>query len=294
MASKGLKLRVSLFVLLVGLVASVPAFAGSAVIGSVAGSMNATIGGQALLPNTTLFSGDSLQVTDGVAVLAIGKASRMVFGRETVASFLRDEKEITVLLSQGNVSMYHPDDTVSLRVKAGDVSVLPATGFKTLGQVAMLNDSVVITAKEGSLVVESNGQKVNVLKGRTIMVPARARAPQGTSGGPKTGAHGGQVLQGVQLAASGASVVTSSIALKDASDANSSANSATTAANSANTTAGQAVTAANNAATAASNAATAATAAQTQAVASGCALNKLANSLGYASPYQVPTGFVCK
>jgi len=91
------------------MVATVPALAGSAVVGSVAGSTNATVGGQSLLPNTTIFSGDSLQVRDGVAVVAIGKSGRMVFGRDTVASFSRDASEVTVLLSQGTVSYSTPE-----------------------------------------------------------------------------------------------------------------------------------------------------------------------------------------
>ncbi len=46
-------------------------FAGSAVIGSVAGTMNAALGGHVLAPTATVFSGDSLQVSDDVAVVAI-------------------------------------------------------------------------------------------------------------------------------------------------------------------------------------------------------------------------------
>ncbi len=130
-------------VLLLGLVAVGPAFAGSAVIGSVAGSMNATVGGQALLPNTTLFSGDSLQVKDGVAVVALGNSGRMVLGRDTVASFLRESNEVTLLLGQGNVSVFHAANTAPVRVKVGEVSVVPVSGFKTLGEVATLNGAVV-------------------------------------------------------------------------------------------------------------------------------------------------------
>ena len=107
MLSKHRIARLPLCLVLLGLVAALPAFAGSAVVGSVAGSMNATVGGQTLLPNTTLFSGDSLEVKDGVAVVALGSASRLVFGRDTVASFLRDSNEVTVLLGQGNVSVFH-------------------------------------------------------------------------------------------------------------------------------------------------------------------------------------------
>lgn len=281
MSRKGMKYPVPLLVLLLGLLASIPAFAGSAVIGSVAGSMNATVGGQALLPNTTLFSGDSLQVKDGVAVVAIGKASRMVFGRDTVASFLRDTNEVTVLLSEGNVSMFHPEDSVAVRVKAGDVSVRPATGFKSLGEVAMLNGAVTITAKEGSLLVDNNGQTVNVAKGKTVTISAKsARAPQG--GAAKTGPHvsGATALQVGGVAASGVSVVTSSIALKRAGDARTSADTAASQAASAISAA--------NAATAAAEAAGA------NADAAGCALNSFAvDTFGVPSPYTSPAGTAC-
>src|SRR5208282_4123968 len=183
MTMKNTVLRLTLFALLTGAVATVPALAGSAVIGSVAGSMNATVGGQSLLPNTTIFSGDSLQVRDGVAVIAVGNNSRVIFGRDTVASFLRDSNEVTVLLSQGNVSMLHPTDGTLVRVKAGDVSITPSTGFKTLGEVAMLNGSVVVTAKEGALKVENHGATKDVTKGQTIVIsPKTADAKGGGSG----------------------------------------------------------------------------------------------------------------
>ena len=186
MLSKLLIARLSLCLILLGLVAAVPAFAGSAVIGSVAGSTNATLGGQTLLPNTMLFSGDSLQVRDGMAVVAIGSTSRMVFGRDTVASFLQGSNEVTVLLGQGSVSVFHAEDTMGVRVKIGDVSVVPVSGFKTLGEVAMLNGAMVVTAKEGMLRVEGNGQVVNVAKGKTITVHPSANAPQP---GPPSGSH---------------------------------------------------------------------------------------------------------
>ena len=191
MLRTNLRARLSFLVLLGVMVASVSAYAGSAVIGSVAGSMNATIGGQALMPNTTVFSGDSLQVKDGAAVVAVGQGSRLVFGRETVASFLRDESEVTVLLGQGNVSMYHANAQVGLRVKAGEISVLPAAGYKTLGEVAMVNGAVVVTTKEGLLRVEGSGPAVEVAKGKTITVHAKAaRAPQGGAGAGVAGEVG--------------------------------------------------------------------------------------------------------
>ena len=131
---KSTLLRLTLFALIGGAVAIVPAAAGSAVIGSVAGSMNATVGGQSLLPNTTIFSGDSLQVKDGVAVIGVGNNSRVIFGRDTVASFLRDSNEVTVLLSHGDVSMLQPHDGTPMRVKAGCLSSVQRPASRPLGK----------------------------------------------------------------------------------------------------------------------------------------------------------------
>ena len=235
MCSGKWRMRLALMVLAGALVAAVPMFAGSAVVGSVAGSMNATLGGQALMPNTTVFSGDSLQVNDGAAVVAIGQGSRLVFGRETMASFLRDAGEVTVLLGQGNVSMYQAQAGVGLRVKVGTVSVLPVAGFKTLGEVAMVNGAVIVTAKEGKLRVEGNGPAVEVVKGKTITVDAKAaRAPQGGAGAAVSSAT---ALQVGSIAAGGTSAVLSGVAISRAGDAKD-------AATAANSTAASAVSAA--------------------------------------------------
>jgi len=272
---KGSKLRASFLVLLLAVVSAVPAFAGSAVIGSVAGSMNATVGGQALVPNAVLFSGDSVQVKDGVAVVAIGQASRMVFGHDTVASFLKGENEVTVLLGQGNVSFYHADDRDAVRLKVGEISVSPAPGFKTLGEVAMLNGTVIITAKEGSLVVENNGHTINVAKGKSIAIaPKMARAPQ-----PGGTVSSGTTVEVISLVAAVAAAALTGVALERADNAKSAANTADSAA------------AAADAAASAAAAAAAASAAVANSV--GCALNLLANSEGLSSPYVPPAGETC-
>jgi len=259
MTTKNTVLRVTLFALLVGALAVVPALAGSAVIGSVAGSMNATVGGQSLLPNTTIFSGDSLQVRDGVAVIAVGNNSRVIFGRDTVASFLRDSNEVTVLLSQGNVSMLHPNDGTPVRVKAGDVSITSSNGFKTLGEVAMLNGSVIVTAKEGALKVENHGATKDVTKGQTIVISPKTADNKGGSAGWGGGSN--TTLLVAAVGAGGTAAILAGVAMSRAGDANSAAqeaiaaaNAATSAANAANATAAQALSAAQAAAASAAQA----------------------------------------
>ena len=291
MLSKHCIARFSLYLILLGLVAVLPAFAGSAIVGSVAGSMNATVGGQTLLPNTTLFSGDSLQVKDGVAVVALGSTSRMVFGHDTVASFLRDSNEVTVLLGQGNVSVFHNADGMPVRMKIGTVSVVPVSGFKTLGEVALLNGTVVVTAKDGALRVdEGNGQVINVVKGKTIAVtPQHLKAPDAAASAGRC-CGGSNIWDIVATAAGGTAAILAGVALSRAGDAKTNAANAASAAEAADSMlsgAGSALSGIESAASAAASAASAA------AIAAGCALNLEANEMGKPSPYTPPAGVSC-
>jgi hypothetical protein len=209
----------------------VPALAASAVIGAVAGSMNATIGGQSLLPNTTIFSGDRVQVNDGVAVIAVDNNSRVIFGRDSLASFRRDSKAVTVLLSRGSVSMIHPHNGTDVRVQAGQVSVRAAEGFKSVGEVALLDGSVVITAKEGALRVESHGASKDVSKGQTIVIsPKTASNPTGAGAG---WGGGDTTLEVIAAGAAGAATALSAIAISRSGSARNESAAAVNAANAA-------------------------------------------------------------
>jgi len=270
--------------LLTGAVAAAPAFAGSAVIGSVAGSTNASIGGQSLLPNTTIFSGDSVQVRDGVAVIAVGTSNRMVFGTDTVASFLRESNEVTVLLTRGNVSMLHPTEGTAVRVKAGAVSVVPTGGFRTLGEVAMVNGSVVVTAKEGALQVDdSHGTTKRVAKGQTIVVSPKSADAHGSGGG--WGSNANVWIEVATLGAAGAGAILAGVAMSRAGNAQSSANSAIAAANAATSSAN---TANSTATTAASSAAAAAAAAAEAQLLAECELDQQSGiPPAYSSPFKL-------
>src|SRR5437773_2625087 len=277
--------------------ASARASAGSAVIGSVAGSRNATLAGEPLLPSAVVFSGDSLKVGDGATVIALSQGSRLVLGRETQASFLRDGSEVTVLLGQGSVSLYHPEGGAELRVKANGLSIEPARGFKTLGEVAMLDGAVVVTSKEGSLRVEGNGSPVEVAKGRTILIEpkaARAPAPQGApAGGGPAGPGSATIISAAALGVGAMGAVVGFASLSRSNDARDSAKTANTTA----TAAAEAAKAAADAASAATNLATAAAAVAAAALQEtnivGCDLNKFANSDGKPSPYTPPSGLTC-
>jgi hypothetical protein len=201
----------------------------------------------------------------------------MIFGRNTVALFLREANEVTVLLSQGNVSIFHPQGDMALRVRVGDALVQPAGGFETSGEVALLNETLTVTTEKGLLRVENGGAIVRVAKGKTIHV--NPQLERGGGGGGGQGGRGASALQIGALAAGGASTVVAAVAASRASSAQDSANRASTQAASA-------ISAANQAASAAA-------AAQQNALSAGCALNTLAASAGLKPPFTPPPGTSC-
>lgn len=224
MAGKSI-VRIGMPMLLVAVVGLLSARAASPVIGSVAGSKNATVGGLQLRPNTLLASGDQLQVNDGVAVVAMERGSRMVFGRETVASFERGKGGVTVLLGQGNVSLYHPATGFGMRVKVGELAVEPAAGYATLGEVALSGATLVVRAQEGALRIEGKGPAMQVVKGKTITLPVHVSAAPQHSLAPAGKASGSHMTQEELFAiaglAAGGTAAGLSIAAKNrANDAN--------------------------------------------------------------------------
>jgi hypothetical protein len=178
------KIRLSLLILFTAAVGLGPALAGPLPIGSIVGSQNAVLDGQQALPHTAVLSGDNLQVNDGMALVALDQGNRMIMGGQSEASFLRGTEGITVSLTRGNVSLYHPETSTGMHVEVGGVTVAPAKGEKTLGEIAMVDGLVVVTTKDGKLLVDGNGSTQEVSKGKTITIPAKPeRAPMPSPSG---------------------------------------------------------------------------------------------------------------
>lgn len=155
------------------------AVGGSMPVGALLGSKNTTVDGRVPLPHTTLLNGDHLQVKDGLAMVTLDQGNRMVLGRETEASFLRKSDAVTVSLTRGALALYHPQTSQAFRVKAGAVTVAPAKGYRTMGEIAMADGYLSVTAKDGTLQVEKAGTTQEISKGKTITItttPAGARS----------------------------------------------------------------------------------------------------------------------
>ena len=162
--------------------------------------------------------------------------------------------------------------------------MVPVSGFKTLGEVATLNGAMIVTAKEGMLRVEGNGQVVNVAKGKTITVYPSASAPPGTGGTNPPYHHEPWSWWGpTGTVLGGAGLIVAGIGLSRADNASDNASSAASAAAAAASAAAAALSAAQAAASAA--------AAESNSI--GCALDVLAGEEGKASPYTPPAGYSC-
>ena len=278
----------SVLLLLVGL-SCASAFAGSAVVGSVAGSMNSTVSGRPLIPNAVVFSGDNLKVAEGTTVVALGDGSRLMFGRDTLASFLRDGDQVTVQLERGSVSVYHTGANSGLRIKVNDVFIEPAQGFTTMGQVAALNGAVAVTSSQGTLRVKGDNSSTEVRQGKTITIHQKnGRAPQAAGGSQKFAGGGSTLLEAGALGAGVVAAILAGLALSRAGDAKDNAALAASNAAAANSTAAaadsDALAAQSSAADAANNANLA-----------GCAVDNFAQTLGLEppSPYVPPAGYSC-
>ena len=247
MIRKHCGLHVSLLMLAFLLAISVRA--GSLPLGTIAGSVNASVGGEPIRPDTLVFSGDRLRVDDGAAVVALGQGGRLALGRETEASFLRGAKELEVVLERGSMSIYSPGFSDPLHVRLGTLSIRPLEGFKTLGDVALLGGMVVVTTKEGALKVEGAGRALDIGQGRTVTLSLKtARTPQGApsagAGAPPKQGGTSSLSQWVSVGAGAAGAIFGALALSHANSANDTANRALSASNSASSTANSALQAA--------------------------------------------------
>jgi hypothetical protein len=272
MARRNVSAVLILFVL--GILAVVPAWAGSAVVGAAIAGTNASVSGGSLIPGYTIFSGDNLNVGNGTAVVAMGKGSRMVFGHDTVASFERQSNEITALLDRGNVSIYHPvDDSTAVSLKIGNLSIAPAPGFKTLGQIAMAGGTLVVSTSEGLMRVDGTGQRLEIPKGKTVRFQARTRrVPQAAGGAQKYGSDKDLIFDVIAAGGAIAALVVAIYAHNDVHDA-------TKAALQADKDALAALAAANNA--------------NQNAINVGCALNNLFAGAPPASLFTPAGGGTC-
>jgi len=87
-----------------------------------------------------------------------------------------------VTLNQGNVTAYYFPEGTPLRVEAGEILITAASGLKAVGEIAIVDGSIVITAKEGSLQVDNLGALQILPQGQTTVIGPKIKKRGGIIG----------------------------------------------------------------------------------------------------------------
>ena len=151
----------------------------ASVIGVVTQSSQASIGGSPALRGQTVFSGDSMRVGDGGAVIILGGTARVIVRRDTEVSFQREQDGGTVaLLARGDLSFSNYGDNPEIRVRTGNITIRPASHLRTQGIVTRRDGALEIAATFGSVRVEGVGQPMDLSEGKAVQF-----VPEGGAGG---------------------------------------------------------------------------------------------------------------
>jgi hypothetical protein len=149
------------------LIGSIDGGAAPAVVGFVMRSSGTTISGAPSHVGQTVLGGDTLEVTNGAAEIAIGE-SKIILGKDTQMSFEPEQSGWAAVLNHGNVTFSRPSDGPALRVRVGEVWVRATPGSGAEGIITVTNQALVVAAKEGTLQVDHNGEAVSVPQGTTL------------------------------------------------------------------------------------------------------------------------------
>lgn len=219
MAKKSENLAIVGVVLLLGLlILPLAVEGGPAVVGTLAGSISTSVDGQPGRSDTVIYSGDALQVGDGAAVLALERGNRVLLGKNTRASLVRDSLGVKVTMDRGQVTLLQTQEGAPLRVQAGKVTVFPASGFKTLGEVALVTDGVAVAVGTGRLRVEHGGTARELRAGEAITIGAPNNAAGGpfpSGAGPAMNFSSRATVWGLLLAAALGTVVATAVLSKN-------------------------------------------------------------------------------
>ena len=166
---------------LVGLLASPAWCATNPVVGTAGPSQAATVRGAGLLPGTTLFSGDTVDVgARGDAALSFGRGSMARLGQETTLRLEKGDSRVAFELLRGRVA-FRSSVELPVEARLADASILPANGLAAVGVMAFRSPKVVvITAEKGALLVRTahDARSVSLREGESLEMRLEAQQDQ--------------------------------------------------------------------------------------------------------------------
>ena len=172
--------RQLLATVLVGLMASPAWSATNPVVGTAGPSQAATVHGAGLLPGTTLFSGDTVDVgARGDAALSFGRGSMARLSEETTLRLVKGDNRVAFEVLRGRVA-FRSSEQLPIEARLADASIRSANGLAAVGVLAFRTPKlIVVTAQKGSLLISTahDAKSLSLREGESVEM--RLDAQQG-------------------------------------------------------------------------------------------------------------------
>jgi hypothetical protein len=156
---------------LVGLLAAPAWCATNPVVGTAGPSQGATVRGAGLLPGTTLFSGDFVDVgSRGDAALSFGRGSMVRLSEETTLRLEKGDNRVAFELLRGRVA-FRSSEQLPLEAHLADANIRSANGLAAVGVMAFRSPKVVVVlAERGSLLISTahDAKSVSLREGESV------------------------------------------------------------------------------------------------------------------------------
>jgi hypothetical protein len=159
-------------------------------IGALQSQGTVYLGQDAASPAAVIYSGDTLRTDDGKATVSLPQGDLLVLGGKSAVALSRTDEAIGVSLEKGLLA-FTSASQLPLRIEADGLTVSPAASFRTLAEIALLDDGTLHLAVRSGKVSVANlrPEPVVLTAGQVLSVePRLAQAQQSKPIG--TGAHG--------------------------------------------------------------------------------------------------------
>ena len=163
---------------------AVPTWSTPTVVGTTAASQSATVRGNALLPGSTIFSGDTIQVGAGGTVsIAVTGGAQVRVGPGSQVRLSREKEKTRLEIGRGSASFLVTSDA-PFEARLADATIRSTGSGPTVGVVLVADmTKALIAAEKGELVVHTahDARSVTLKEGEGVEV-SLAPDPQGGSG----------------------------------------------------------------------------------------------------------------
>ena len=160
---------------------AIPASPTSSIVGTTAASQSATVRGSALIPGSTIFSGDTIQVgTNGTVSIAVTGGAQVRVGPGSQVRLSREKEKTRLEIGRGSASFRVTPD-VPFEARLADATIRGTGEGPAVGVVLVADmTKALIAAEKGELVVRTahDARSVTLKEGEGVEV-SLAPDPQG-------------------------------------------------------------------------------------------------------------------